>query len=495
MAVLCLLVGFVVVWTACLSIVNAPFPILHDMSEAYVWGREFQLGYNQHPPFWAWVCGAWFLALPRTGWAFAALDALNAGIGLGGAWFLIGDFARGAKRWAAFTLLLLTPFYTFGCYRFDANTIFLSIWPWTLHFFYLSLRDRQLPAAIGFGLCLGLALMSKYYALILLATCGLGAIQTPLLAKYLRSIEPWISALIAASVCAPHLVWLLTHEAPPLRYLAQISGRGFQQILGAAAVTGLTSALSLLPVLAVVAWFARGQPTDGQSEISPNLRVVATFALAPLTLTLLAGLALRTKLTPEMPIGAFSLVPLAVIEALGSRGIERLAWTTGRLAGGLLLGLLAISPFIMFARLWLWDRAGNIAPHPEIAAEATKLWREKTGTPLSYVAGHGYENAVAFYSPDRAHSFYDFDFSRNLWVTPERLTQFGLMTVCLKDDAACLASTAKFLTPRASQTEIAVAHEFLRHVAKTYVFIVTVAPPLACYPAQQPSAVCDGSAH
>ena len=110
-----LLAGFVVVWTAYLSIGHAPFPILHDMSEAYVWGREFQLGYNQHPPFWAWVCGAWFLALPRAGWAFAALGALNAAIGLGGAWLLIGDFARGAKRWAAFALLLLTPFYTFGC--------------------------------------------------------------------------------------------------------------------------------------------------------------------------------------------------------------------------------------------------------------------------------------------------------------------------------------------------------------------------------------------
>ena len=60
-----LLAGFVVVWTAYLSIGHAPFPILHDMSEAYVWGREFQLGYNQHPPFWAWVCGAWFLALPQ----------------------------------------------------------------------------------------------------------------------------------------------------------------------------------------------------------------------------------------------------------------------------------------------------------------------------------------------------------------------------------------------------------------------------------------------
>jgi hypothetical protein len=486
-----LLAGFVIVWTACLSIGNAPFPILHDMSEAYVWGREFQLGYNQHPPFWAWVCGAWFLALPRAGWAFAALGALNAAIGLGGAWLLIGDFARGAKRWAAFALLLLTPFYTFDCYKFDANTIFLSIWPWTLHFFYSSLRDRRPGAAIGFGVCIGLALMSKYYALILLATCGLGAIQTPFFAKYIRSAAPWLSASIAAAICAPHVFWLLTHEAPPLRYLALVSGRGFGQIVGAAAATGLSSVVSVLPVLAIVAWFARGASPEGRGAADPNLPLIATFALAPLALTLIAGLGLRTRLTPEMPIGTFSLVPLMIIEALGSRGLDRLSWAAGRLAAGLLLVLLAASPFIMFGRLWLWDHSDTVAPHQEIAVEATKLWREKTGMPLSYVAGHGYEDAVVFYSPDRAHGFFDFDLSRNLWVTPDRLAEYGLMTVCLKDDAACLASTAKYLTPRASQTEIAVAHEFWRHVAKTYAFIVTVVPPLGCdRDPNQPGGAC-----
>ena len=67
------------------------------MAEAYAWGQEFQLGYNQHPPFWAWVCGLWFQVFPRTGWAFALLSSTNAAIGLWGAWTLIGDFAEGRE--------------------------------------------------------------------------------------------------------------------------------------------------------------------------------------------------------------------------------------------------------------------------------------------------------------------------------------------------------------------------------------------------------------
>ena len=95
------------------SLTEAPMAIKHDMAEAYTWGREFQLGYNQHPPFWAWVCGLWFHVFPRTGWAFALLSSTNAAVGLWGAWTLIGDFAEGRKRIAAWALLLLTPLYTF----------------------------------------------------------------------------------------------------------------------------------------------------------------------------------------------------------------------------------------------------------------------------------------------------------------------------------------------------------------------------------------------
>ena len=81
----------------------------------------------------------------------------------------------------------------------------------------------------------------------------------------------------------------------------------------------------------------------------------------------------------------------------------------------------------MLGRAWLWGRANDIAPQPELAIAANQLWRERTGAPLGFVAGHGQENAVVFYSPDRAHGFYDFDFSKNLWVTPARLAELGLI--------------------------------------------------------------------
>ena len=47
---LTLLAIFLMVWTAYGVISASPASIHNDMAEAYVWGREFQLGYEKHPP-------------------------------------------------------------------------------------------------------------------------------------------------------------------------------------------------------------------------------------------------------------------------------------------------------------------------------------------------------------------------------------------------------------------------------------------------------------
>ena len=159
-----LLAIFVAIWTLYAVVSAAPAAIHNDMAEAYVWGREFQLGYSKHPPFWAWIAGLWFEVFPRDDWAFALLAALNAGLGLYGSWMLIGDFAKGDRRLAATVLLLVTPFYTFLALKYNANSIFLSLWPWTMHFFVRSIDERQLSDAILFGLLMGLASLQIFCA-------------------------------------------------------------------------------------------------------------------------------------------------------------------------------------------------------------------------------------------------------------------------------------------------------------------------------------------
>ena len=76
------LTGFVVIWTLYGSLAGAGLSLHGDVAEAYVWGREFRLGYNQHPPFWAWIAGLWFLVFPNRNWSFDLLAVVNSAIGL-----------------------------------------------------------------------------------------------------------------------------------------------------------------------------------------------------------------------------------------------------------------------------------------------------------------------------------------------------------------------------------------------------------------------------
>jgi hypothetical protein len=472
-------VSLVTIWTLYSAITEAPFAIKHDMAEAYAWGQEFQLGYSQHPPFWAWICGLWFSLFPCTGWAFALLSSLNAAIGLCGAWMLLGHFAAGRKRRAAWVLLLLTPLYTFYAYKYDANIIFLSIWPWTLHYFMRSVQSRALGDTVVFGLLVGLALMSKYYAAILVATCGLAVFWHPAGRKYVASASPYIAMAVAAAVCLPHVIWLLTHQAPPLRYLDAISGRGWGNVAAHAALT-FFNALGMQLGVILVAGLVAVTSQDGRTAPpeTPMRNVLAILALAPLALTIICALVLRTDITSEMTIGTFAVLPLLIIELAGIRDVDRLDRISIRLAGVLTGGALLLSPAIALERAFLSSGAMKVEPFQEAAAKATRFWHDRTALPLRYVSGSAwYVNATAFYSPDHPHVFVYFEYSRNLWVTPDDLAKHGLLSICVSDDLVCLNSTAQFVTPASSRTEVSLAHGFWGHVARPVRFVMTVIPP------------------
>ena len=446
------------------------------MAEAYAWGREFQLGYNQHPPFWAWVCGAWFLIFPRANWAFALLSMLNAGVGLAGVSALNRRFVHGDRRVAATALVLLTPFYTFLAYKYNANSIFLSLWPWTLYAFVGALRGGGLKDTLVFGAMTGLALDSKYYALTLVATCGLAALASPERRTYFRSASPYLSAALALALWAPHLIWLIQTGAPPLRYLARVSGLGVAEA-AALAVAALVGALAQQALaLALVGELARRERGEAALD-SQNTRLVAILALAPPLLSVAAALALRTKLSSNMLMGVFPLIPLLAM-VLWRPDPEKLRLWSVRGAMALSLGALAASPVIGVAKAWYGRDSEDSEPRREAAIAATEVWRRATPAPLAFVAGSfRYDNAAVFYSPEHPSVFVDFDYFGNRWVTPEAIAARGLLTICRADDPACLAKTQTYATPQTRRETMTLTHFAFGRARKSVDFVMTAIPP------------------
>ena len=465
--------GFVALCWITLAIGNAPVPILHDMVESYAWGRQFELGYNQHPPFWAWLCGAWFLVFPRGEASFALLDAVNAGVGLAGAWALIGNFAGGSRRVAGFALLLLTPIYTLGAYKYDANTIFLSVWPWMTHAFVRAMRTRARGWALCFGALAAAALMSKYFAVLPLLVCGLGALATREGRDWLRSSSPWISLLTAAALCAPHVVWSLGAGAPPLRYFGAVSGLAFSTVGPAAISSAATDLVYFAVVVVVVLGFRRGSARGAQGD--PWLLTI--LALGPLLLTIISGVALRVRLTPEMAIGVMALIPLWLIETLGPAQTDDLARFSRRAAIFVTIAAAVLSPVVMGVRGFVGAKAARVAPYPEAGQAVEGLYRERFGAPLAFVAGTEYAHYVAFYGPDRAQAFFRFDYDANLWVTPALLAERGWAAVCADADTECASRAQSLAGATTQRVELTVSRRFLGHVAEPRRIWVWMTPP------------------
>jgi 4-amino-4-deoxy-L-arabinose transferase-like glycosyltransferase len=483
-------VAFVVVWSTYAGISDLPVAIHQDMTEAYVWGREFQLGYNQHPPFWAWIAGAWFLFEPRTTWSFDLLAILNAGIGLLGAWWLTGDFTSGNRRIAATALLLLTPFYTFLSLKYNANSIFLSLWPWALHFFVRSIDERKLSDAVWFGVLMAAAMLSKYYAVVLAMSCLLAALLHPERRRYFTSWAPYISLAVGLVLFSPHVWWLFQNDFRSVHYATSLSAThaisksdwiaparyalntvaaciGYQVV-----VLGLILAVSRTGPRA---WFAASRARLAE----PRFRVLLALAWSPLAFTVLFGLVLHLKISPNMTIGIFSLAPLALIGLIGVRDDTRLARRGVQLAVSLSLVALVASPLVAYGMIRLSKDPRVVLPQMELARDATQVWQHVTGRPLVYVAGEAlYPGAIAFYSPDRPHSFIRFDYGRAPWVTPQVLARDGLLAVCETDDAICLAAAGRFSTPQTVRVPLSLSHGFWGYSRAPRAFTLFLTPPL-----------------
>lgn len=419
-----------------------------DSLEAYAWGREFVLGYYKHPPFWAWVAGLWFLVFPKTDWWFWFLSELNGALGLLGAWALMGRFCDRRTQVAGILLLLLTPFYQFNAQRFNANTVLLSIWPWTMYFFVRSMEYRSIMHGILCGLIAGTALISKYFGFVLIGYCFIASVTHDMREQYYRSAAPYVAVLTTALVFTPHLIWLVHDGFQPLIYLStridladrHISNSYFQFIAA-------NTAYFIIPILLVsVVRLRYGRfPAMPPIAAENGISFLNVLAFAPMVLTLVAGTVGHTALAVPFGVPIFALMPLSLIACTQPVTQQVVRW--GAVVVALLVtGCLVASPFL--PEIFL--RSGGYTytePRREIADVAIRLWHEVTGAPLRYVSGgRAFSLEVTFRSTDNTSEFNSFRFRRSPWVSEAKLRSHGLLVICPSDEPACIEGAAPFRT-------------------------------------------------
>jgi 4-amino-4-deoxy-L-arabinose transferase-like glycosyltransferase len=480
LAVAALLVLHVVTWTL-YGTLALGFSSLHDdMTEAWVWGQEWQLGYFKHPPLFGWVAGTWFHVFPRTDWSFYFLSSLNSAIGLAGVAALAPRFGLRARRLVPVLILMLTPLYGFLSLKFNANAILVSIWPWATYAFLRCLETGSARHGLACGVLCALAMLGKYYSTLLLVTFLAVALLPANRARVFRSPAPYVAIATAALVLAPHLWWTVANGFPTVAYAASKFKYPLPQILAWAGMTALAP-LIFFGAVSLLVWLAVRRPSLTrlcQSLLrDERTKPLALIALLPFALTLVFGLFGHAKVSLSYTIPIFFALPILMVIALGRAVDARAVRTLAISAAVFQAGVILAAPAVAYARV-VWNVEGARQPNKALARQVTRLWHEQIGTPLRIIAGEtGTAPAIAFYSADSPSQFINFRSDHAPWITPQRIAAQGMMIVCFEGHRGCLKTASTYRAFGAREFTRVLRTKFFGRRGAPYRYHVLIVPP------------------
>jgi 4-amino-4-deoxy-L-arabinose transferase-like glycosyltransferase len=410
-----------------------------DTLELLGWGQEWQWGYYKHPPLGAWLGEA---ALWLGGGRLEALYLLAQAcivLTLWYVWKCARLFLDPARAVLATVLLEGSYYHTYLSPNFNMNLLQLPAWA---GFSYHLLRALQGAPRhwLACGAWAAACLLGKYSGALLLASAGVLLLGSAAGRAQLRLPWPWLGALLALLLLAPHLAWLAEHAALPLQYLRSFDAqapRGWSMHVleplrfAAGALLGLSFAALLFATVAA----PRAAPPSPRAPLLPLL----VLALGPLLLAMLYGAlsGSRLKSTWAMPfvnlagVLAFAVIPTRIDPA----ALRRFGFALAAVA------LLAAAAHLAYKALA--PRSKTRFDGAALAAAVARDWNETHASPLRIVAGdHIVTAIVSGYAPSRPSMLVGGDFSRSLWLQPDALRRDGAALVCEVSPQPCLPALA-----------------------------------------------------
>lgn len=430
-----LLIGWMCIWSLLPSLCIGNVSV--DVAENVAWGQNFDWGYDKNPYFGAWFSFAIFKLLPTSiaEYVFYWVSQLSVLVGLCAVHLMARDIFK--ERFSAFitTALALTiPVFSNCAFEFNDDVLCIALYGLTALFFLRGVRKNDFCSWFAFGLCAGLALMTKYLAGILPLSLGIPLLATPDGRKCLR--KPWI--YLGGAVCVllvlPNVIWLIRHDFVAFTYAFDRADLDEPRTLGIRLenffdVWAYFLSHLILPVMALLI-FRRGSK---RLEFSGFERwFVLSVALAPTALSSLFALTTggRVMIPWTMPYYLFVTLPLVMFyrPVPGPRSI--------RVFGAFLLTVAVVMALIfgydhLYRHPYLRKRCNhNVYPGREIAAGLTAEWHRRFDRPCPYVIGcRKLSCNMCYYSPDHPRAFFDHDIRQSQWIDPADIKKRGAIIV------------------------------------------------------------------
>ena len=199
--------------------VVAPLYLLDDEAYYWVWSRNLALSYFDHPPMTAWML-AGFNAVFGDGLLAVRLPAILSV--LVASWAGVCLTAKIYKAPAVsghylfMTVVAALFFGTAMVMAPDAPmTLFTAL---TLYFFYRAVFEDSRGAWYATGVFFGMALLSKYIAILWGLALAAFLFSSPAQRRQLKTAPPWIAVGLALLVFSPVLVWNAQHDWASFRF-------------------------------------------------------------------------------------------------------------------------------------------------------------------------------------------------------------------------------------------------------------------------------------
>lgn len=432
-----MLIAQIVLWTAIPALCYGNAPL--DVVENIAWGREWQMGYYKHPPLQAWLTEIAYLGGGgRIAGIYLVSQLCIAATQL--ALFALAREIAGAKA-ALWTVILFSLVYycNLPSPEFNTNVVQMPLWALAGLALHRAINGKRVWW-LALAVALAGGLYAKYSVVILIGTLALVVLTSAKGRAALKSPWPWLAAVLAAVLVAPQLIWLRNVEFLPLKFAAELNDTGFvDRLRSAASFVGAQAVDHILVVLLLVIGGAgftyRGASDPALPATEEDRRFAAVLAIAPISLSVLAGVAggfaLRTMWGAPMVLWISLAAVLFLKPAFRRERVKAALYVWLALFIALPVGTGAAS--ILGASR---KKPPKIAlPGPKLAASLTDIWYDQTGTRLDLVAGDTWPTGVvAAYSKDQPSVFVDANARYNPWVAPQRLAANGVMVVWTATD-------------------------------------------------------------
>jgi 4-amino-4-deoxy-L-arabinose transferase-like glycosyltransferase len=421
----------VFVWTIAPTITRYTLPM--DAMEGAIWGHQLEWGYDKNPFMNSWLTALAIKIGGYSGWPVYLFSQISVAICFWAVWQL------GKKMlpplYAVLGVLLLegVQYYNLHAIDFNDNTLELGTWALTILFFYQALREKKISDWMLTGLFAGLAMMTKYYTVLLLLPMTLFMLFNHNNRQQFKRLPFYYGLLTFLVIIAPHIIWLTIHDFVTVNYAFDriSSPPEWQNHFFYPAQFAWQQFETFLPVFFLLAFLFIGKKS---TLIQPQIKIndfdkqfLLYVGFGPLFLTILLSALTGIKLRAAWGQPLLSLWGIIVI-----------IWLQPNITPSkfyrfvaVLFSLLAVTVASYCISLIRADAPSSANfPGKNIAAELTKTWHEKYNTPLHYVAGSRWiAGNIAFYSTDHPSVYINWNKQISPWIDEVKLKRDGAVFI------------------------------------------------------------------